>query len=62
MDNVLRSAMESYESAIEILRYHVVPSRIVTQNVSSDVLLNTLNDGLQLRFNKYTTKVSEIGE
>lgn len=60
MDNAHRSAMESYESAIEILRYHVVPLRIVTQNVSSNEMLNTLNDGLQLRFNKYSTKIETI--
>ncbi|XP_025198610.1 transforming growth factor-beta-induced protein ig-h3 [Melanaphis sacchari] len=60
IDSTFRSAMESYESAVEILRYHVVPLRIVTQNVSSDELLNTLNDGLKLRFNKYSTKIETI--
>lgn len=60
MDSTLRLAMESYESANEILKYHVVPRRIVTQNMSVDEMLNTLNDGLQLRFNKYSTKVSRI--
>ncbi|VVC37673.1 FAS1 domain [Cinara cedri] len=60
MDSKLRSALESYESATEILKYHVVPRRIVTQNVSVDEMLDTLNDGLQLRFNKYSTKIDTV--
>lgn len=58
MDGTLRLALESYESANEILKYHVVPRRILTQNMTADETLNTLNDGLRLRFNKYSTKVS----
>lgn len=60
MDSSFRLALNSYELAIEILKYHVVPRRILTQNASADETLNTLNDGLRLRFNKYSTKVSEI--
>lgn len=60
MDSAFRFAMESYGSANEILRYHVVPRRIVTLNMSADETLNTLNDEHRLRFNKYSTKVSRI--
>lgn len=59
MDGAFRLAMDSYESAVGILKYHVVPRKIMTQNVSADEMLSTLNDGLYLRFNrKYSTKVS----
>lgn len=60
MDNTLRVALGSYETATEILKYHVVPRRLVTQNMSADETLNTLNNGHRLRFNKYSTKVRGI--
>lgn len=60
MDNVLQSALQSYESAIEILKYHIIPRRIVTQNMSADETIETLNADLKLRFNKYSTKVKKI--
>lgn len=60
MDNIIKSALQSYESATEILKYHIVPRRIVTQNMSADEILDTLNDDHKLRFNKYSTKVSKI--
>lgn len=60
MDSGLKSHLQVYESATEILKYHVVPRRIITQNMSSDETLDTLNKGLKLRFNKYYTKVSEM--
>lgn len=61
MDSSLRSALgSSDETATEILKYHVVPRRLVTQNMSADETLNTLNDRQRLRFNKYSTKVSRI--
>lgn len=59
MDGASRLTLDAYESAAEILKYHVVPRRIVTQNVSANEMLSTLNDdGHRLRFNKYSTKVS----
>lgn len=60
MDDKLRLALDSHESAIEILKYHIVPRRIITQNISADEMLDTLNDELFLRFNrKYSSKVSK---
>ncbi|XP_050441387.1 periostin [Adelges cooleyi] len=61
MDESSRLTLASCNlTASEIIKYHVVPQRIVTYNMSADSLLCTLNDGLQLRFNKYSTKIETI--
>ncbi|XP_050523656.1 periostin isoform X1 [Daktulosphaira vitifoliae] len=61
MDKSLKLALVSRKlTTSELIKYHVVPYRLITHNMTSNTLLETLNDGLHLRFNKHFNQVETI--